>query len=404
MRDSNQETPDGSPDPGSIDAPANPPQAATDPELPAPVRSPDEPGAPNPDLESPRATPSASLVQTPDIAAGLSLWLVLIVGLGLVSVTLGQTDVAMLAVLSGLCVAAQSADADPRWRGLHTLLAWIVPVGGAVLLGMMGVLLAQSDIGGPGSAAMIGLCVGGAATSLLVALRPFANALTVMWFRAPPSYTLRLAARIVFIGLVTAVPLWLALRVLLDSVMDDLGSMLESAGLGLGLIGYVLLAFASVGCWIRRDLPASMARLGVAPLHQGHVVAILLGVGVLLVFNTGLEVVQRRFFSDWWLEDQQINQAIRSGLGLPQMLLLGVSAGIGEEITLRGALQPRLGLFWTSLLFAVLHVQYSWFGIAVIFAIGLILGVIRNRTNTSVAMAIHALYDIVAVLSIESPT
>jgi membrane protease YdiL (CAAX protease family) len=85
------------------------------------------------------------------------------------------------------------------------------------------------------------------------------------------------------------------------------------------------------------------------------------------------------------------------------MLLLGLSAGIGEEITLRGALQPRLGLFWTSLLFAVLHVQYSWFGIAVIFAIGVILGVIRNRTNTTVAMAIHTLYDIIAVLLIEPP-
>jgi len=49
-------------------------------------------------------------------------------------------------------------------------------------------------------------------------------------------------------------------------------------------------------------------------------------------------------------------------MGPGLMLLLGLSAGIGEEITLRGALQPKLGLALTSLLFAALHVQYSWYG------------------------------------------
>ena len=403
MRDSNQETSDDSPGPGSFDAPANTPSAAGDERLPGPGHSPDEPGAPLPELEATRAL-SPELDRTPDVGRGLTWWLILIVGLGLLSVTLGQTDVAMLAVLTGLCVAAQAADADPRWRGLHNLLAWIVPVGGAVMLGAMGFLLAGGDTAGPAAAAMIGLCAGGALTSLMVAFRPFANALVGFWFRTPPSHTLRLAARIVFIGLVMAVPMWLALRVMLDTIMDDLGSLLEGAGFGLGLVGYILMAFASVGLWIRRSLPESLKRLGVGPIQQGHVLAIVLGVGALLLLNTGFELFQRRFFTEAWLDDQRINQSIRSGLGLPEMLMLGISAGIGEEITMRGALQPRLGLFWTSLLFALLHVQYSWFGIAVIFSIGLLLGVIRNRTNATVAMAIHALYDIVAVLSIEPPT
>jgi membrane protease YdiL (CAAX protease family) len=80
--------------------------------------------------------------------------------------------------------------------------------------------------------------------------------------------------------------------------------------------------------------------------------------------------------------------------------VLGLSAGIGEELTMRGALQPRLGLAATALLFASLHVQYSWFGITVIFLLGLVLGLLRKHTNTSVAMAVHALYDMAAVLSI----
>jgi CAAX protease family protein len=66
---------------------------------------------------------------------------------------------------------------------------------------------------------------------------------------------------------------------------------------------------------------------------------------------------------------------------------------------MRGALQPRLGLVLTSLLFASLHVQYSWYGMVVIFLLGMVLGTIRRRTSTTAAMAVHVLYDIVAVLT-----
>ena len=84
-------------------------------------------------------------------------------------------------------------------------------------------------------------------------------------------------------------------------------------------------------------------------------------------------------------------------MGPGRMVLLGLSAGVGEEITLRGALQPRLGIVLTSLLFAGLHVQYSWYGIASIFVFGLILGTIRRRSGTTAAIAVHGLYDILAL-------
>jgi membrane protease YdiL (CAAX protease family) len=48
----------------------------------------------------------------------------------------------------------------------------------------------------------------------------------------------------------------------------------------------------------------------------------------------------------------------------------------------------------------MLHVQYSWFGMAVILMLGIILGTLRRLTNTSVAMAVHALYDMLAVFSV----
>jgi membrane protease YdiL (CAAX protease family) len=66
---------------------------------------------------------------------------------------------------------------------------------------------------------------------------------------------------------------------------------------------------------------------------------------------------------------------------------------------MRGALQPRLGVVLTALLFSLLHVQYSWFGMATVFLFGLMLGAIRSRTNTTVVIAIHTIYDVLALFT-----
>jgi membrane protease YdiL (CAAX protease family) len=76
-----------------------------------------------------------------------------------------------------------------------------------------------------------------------------------------------------------------------------------------------------------------------------------------------------------------------------------LSAGVGEEVTLRGGLQPRLGIPLTALLFAALHVQYSWFGMGLVFALGLALGLIRKHASTTAAIVVHGIYDMLAVFS-----
>ena len=80
-------------------------------------------------------------------------------------------------------------------------------------------------------------------------------------------------------------------------------------------------------------------------------------------------------------------------------VVLGLSAGISEELLFRGAVQPRLGLLLASILFAVGHVQYG-FTVATleVFVIGLVLGLVRNRTNTTICILIHAGYNSVGVL------
>jgi membrane protease YdiL (CAAX protease family) len=53
----------------------------------------------------------------------------------------------------------------------------------------------------------------------------------------------------------------------------------------------------------------------------------------------------------------------------------------------------------TSLLFAALHVQYSWYGMLSILAFGLLLGVIRHRSSTTAAILVHTLHNLLAVAS-----
>ena len=79
---------------------------------------------------------------------------------------------------------------------------------------------------------------------------------------------------------------------------------------------------------------------------------------------------------------------------IPGILTLGLAAALGEETVFRGALQPRFGLIFTTVLFALLH---STYGISlatlIVFGVGLVLGLLRMRYNTTTSMVAHAVYN-----------
>jgi membrane protease YdiL (CAAX protease family) len=119
-----------------------------------------------------------------------------------------------------------------------------------------------------------------------------------------------------------------------------------------------------------------------------------------VALNSALEQVQMRWFPALAEADRATIEWMVRDLSPALAILLGFCAGAGEEIAMRGALQPRLGLALSSVVFAVLHVQYTWFGMLTVALIGVLLGVIRKRTNTTTAVAVHAAYDVlVAVLT-----
>lgn len=162
----------------------------------------------------------------------------------------------------------------------------------------------------------------------------------------------------------------------------------------------VLFAVAGVGWLIRRGGRATLERLGlVLPTRKQWLLAV--GVTVLLLaFDFGINAAWQAVDpSGYDLLERVTENLFGNLLTVGGALTLGLSAGISEEMLFRGAVQPRLGLVVTAFLFAISHLQY---GITIatleIFIIGLVLGLVRNRANTTVCIVIHASYNAVGVL------
>jgi membrane protease YdiL (CAAX protease family) len=101
---------------------------------------------------------------------------------------------------------------------------------------------------------------------------------------------------------------------------------------------------------------------------------------------------------------QSYSTAAAEGWLLPMWLGAIVIAPAGEEVMFRGFLFRGWGrsersvwpaIIVISVLWASLHVQYDWTGIAQIFAIGLFLGFVRWRSgSTLLTFFLHALFNL----------
>ncbi|WP_187820670.1 CPBP family intramembrane glutamic endopeptidase [Pasteuria penetrans] len=76
--------------------------------------------------------------------------------------------------------------------------------------------------------------------------------------------------------------------------------------------------------------------------------------------------------------------------------LMGICAGVGEELLFRGALQPRVGIFISSIAFTLIHVLngYDWFGLLGVFTTSLLFGWIARRYSLWLSMWAHAFFNV----------
>jgi membrane protease YdiL (CAAX protease family) len=168
----------------------------------------------------------------------------------------------------------------------------------------------------------------------------------------------------------------------------------------LGQAVFLLFALAGVGLGIRRSLRQVLHRLDLRALTLRQ-----LGIAafVILTFLALDWVVSQLWRQLWPVNYRVVAEASEYLFGrfVSPMgaLLLGLSAGIGEETLFRGALQPRLRIPLTAVLFALGHVQYTLSpAILEILVIGLALGWLRERTNTTACIVVHSGYNFLNVL------
>ena len=158
-----------------------------------------------------------------------------------------------------------------------------------------------------------------------------------------------------------------------------------------------LLALVGVGWAVRRGWGQSLQRLGITAL-TGRRLLIGVGLGIAMVpvvmvveyvANTLLGVGVDPDVEA--LTEQLIGPLFNSPFGI---LTLGLAAALGEETIFRGALQPRFGLIFTAVLFALLHSNYGiTISTLVVFVLGCVLGLVRLRFSTSTSMVVHAVYN-----------
>lgn len=168
----------------------------------------------------------------------------------------------------------------------------------------------------------------------------------------------------------------------------------------------ILLGLLGVGLFIRRDWSQVQQRLGLARPTADQLIT---GVGwiIILVFLQGIAgYIWAQLDPERASLVEDVNVALLQNFDTVwHWFLLAMSAAVGEEILFRGAVQPAFGIWLTAALFAVIHVQYGFSPITtVVFVIGVILGYIRQRHNTTMALFIHFGYNFVlGLLSLLAP-
>ncbi|MDH7489471.1 MAG: CPBP family intramembrane metalloprotease [Anaerolineae bacterium] len=191
-------------------------------------------------------------------------------------------------------------------------------------------------------------------------------------------------------------------QVLFVGGLEGLAALpLETTAADLLLTGLAMVLFGvfGVGWPIRRAWGDTLRRLGLRlpTLRQaGFIVGAVAG---FLALDYLAAVAWHALAPEQYDLIGRVSLGLFGEMSVAKAAAIGLSAGIGEEILFRGAVQPRFGPVITALLFTAGHTQYGLSPATLeIFVIGIILGIIRNRANTTTCIAIHVLYNFVDIL------
>ncbi len=125
-----------------------------------------------------------------------------------------------------------------------------------------------------------------------------------------------------------------------------------------------------------------------------------------LIGIAGIALIRLPSFKKILDEYAIIRQVKQLSLSPYQIFYVSLIAGISEEILFRGAIQPLIGIWWTSFLFigvhgyirlhTFTHFLYTLFT----FILSVVLGLLYIYFGIISAMAAHFMYDVVVLYGI----
>lgn len=173
------------------------------------------------------------------------------------------------------------------------------------------------------------------------------------------------------------------------------GAQLQPLDLVVQDIPFVLGALVGVGLFIRRDVPATLARLGLVRPTLLQVALGLASAGAFYLVSVGADQLASHLTPDLAQRVGAATDHLFGRLNNPiGIATIALTAGISEEMLFRGALQPRLGILWVAVVFALTHSQYGLsVSIVAVFVLALGLGLLRRYANTTTSMICHVAYN-----------
>jgi membrane protease YdiL (CAAX protease family) len=229
-----------------------------------------------------------------------------------------------------------------------------------------------------------------------------------------PWGTIGLSAAILFVFVlvqVCVVVAFLALGVLTEPNFD-----IQRFFEDIEFDGLVLSTSAAAGSLLTTGLVLGLVQLrqgatvrgylGLHPVDAGTLLVWLLATLAFAAASDGLSILLERP-----VVPEVMVRTYATAAVLPLFWAAVVLFGpIFEEVLFRGFLfaglaRSRLGgvgtIVVTALLWAAIHLQYDLYGIATVFAIGLLLGWARLRTGSVVlTIVLHAVFNLVAMLEL----
>lgn len=261
------------------------------------------------------------------------------------------------------------------------------------LLSVAGLALTTNDqAGGP---LILGL---GLAFSLPL-LKPFRR-LLARFTPMDPSSPIDLCGLAMILAVMTFLVIQARLTGPVELGEGESGALAGNAGwLILTMLTFIAVAYASVGYRIYRTGHDATNRLGLQVPSLRTIGISLAFVIPCFVVSTIGSLLTVAFQPDIVDNVEETMDQITNGLQNPVgALLIGLTAGIGEELLFRGAVQPRFGIAIAALLWTSLHFQYEFSFILVgLFGVGVLLGLQRKYFGTTSAIVTHAVYNMIVV-------